>query len=197
MTTPVSEGVTVDLSAGSLESFGEVLEAARLGEGPALAELWSHFSGGVAAFVRARGAVDVDEITNDVFLAAFTCLADFRGDLSGFRALLFTIARRRVADEARRRARRVQWVPWSPFDDDRSTGGPEEALLERESGRLLLRRLERLTADQRDVVLLRLVADLSLDEVATVLGKTVGTVKFLQRRGLAALRPRGTPLNHP
>ena len=188
MTTPASEGDTFGLSVGRPESFEEVLRAAQLGEGAALSELWSHFSGRIAAFVRARGAVDVDEITNDVFLAAFTGLADFRGDLAGFRALLFTIARRRVADEVRRRTRRVQSVPWSPFDDEHSTSGPEDALLEQESGRLLLERLERLTPDQRDVVLLRLVADLSLDEVATVLGKSIGTVKSLQRRGLDALR---------
>lgn len=82
----------------------------------------------------------------------------------------------------------MQSVPWSPLDDERSAGGPEDALLEQESGRLLLVRLEQLTPDQRDVVLLRLVADLSLNEVATVLGKSIGTVKSLQRRGLDALR---------
>lgn len=62
MTTPASQVGTYDLSAGLPESFGEVLRAAQLDEGGALAELWSHFSRSVAAFVRSRGAVDVDEI---------------------------------------------------------------------------------------------------------------------------------------
>jgi RNA polymerase sigma-70 factor, ECF subfamily len=39
------------------------------------------------------------------------------------------------------------------------------------------------------VLLLRIVADLSLEQTAAVLGKKVGSVKSLQHRGLAALRP--------
>ena len=47
-----------------------------------------------------------------------------------------------------------------------------------------------LSPDQRDVVLLRVVGDLSIDEVAQVIGKRSGAVKQLQRRGLAAIRRR-------
>ena len=45
-----------------------------------------------------------------------------------------------------------------------------------------------LSPDQRDVVLLRIVADLSVEEVARLLGKREGAVKALQHRALAALR---------
>ena len=47
---------------------------------------------------------------------------------------------------------------------------------------------DRLSDDQRDVLLLRIVADLSLEDVAAVLGKSVGAVKALQHRGLATLQ---------
>jgi len=50
--------------------------------------------------------------------------------------------------------------------------------------------LEELTPDQRDVVLLRVFADLDLEETARVLSKPVGAVKALQHRALAALRRR-------
>jgi RNA polymerase sigma-70 factor (ECF subfamily) len=46
----------------------------------------------------------------------------------------------------------------------------------------------RLSADQRTVLLLRIVADLTAEEVAQITGKTVGAVRALQRRGLDALR---------
>ena len=46
---------------------------------------------------------------------------------------------------------------------------------------------ERLAPDQRDVLLLRLVGDLTIDQVAEVVGKTSGAVKALQRRGLGAI----------
>ncbi len=55
-----------------------------------------------------------------------------------------------------------------------------------------------LPAGQRDVLLLRLVADLTVEQVAKALGRTPGAVKALQRRGLAALRQvleqEGVPL---
>ncbi len=48
--------------------------------------------------------------------------------------------------------------------------------------------LDELSPDQRDVVLLRIVADLSIEDVATALGKRRGAVKSLQHRALATLR---------
>jgi RNA polymerase sigma-70 factor, ECF subfamily len=48
--------------------------------------------------------------------------------------------------------------------------------------------LDQLSEDQREVVLLRIVGDLSLEQTATALGKRVGAVKALQHRALAALR---------
>jgi len=48
--------------------------------------------------------------------------------------------------------------------------------------------LAKLSPDQRAVVLLRVVGDLSLDRVAEALGKRTGAVKQLQRRGLIAIR---------
>lgn len=48
--------------------------------------------------------------------------------------------------------------------------------------------ISRLTPEQRDVLALRIVADLAVDEVARIVGKQPGAVKALQRRGLAALR---------
>ena len=48
--------------------------------------------------------------------------------------------------------------------------------------------LERLTPDQRDVMLLRIVGGLTLDQVASVVGRRAGAVKMLQARGLGAIR---------
>jgi RNA polymerase sigma-70 factor (ECF subfamily) len=48
--------------------------------------------------------------------------------------------------------------------------------------------LRGLSADQRDVLMLRVVADRSVSETAAILGKSHEAVKALQHRGLAALR---------
>lgn len=44
-----------------------------------------------------------------------------------------------------------------------------------------------LSADQAEVILLRVVADLSVDQVAKIIGKRPGTVRVLQSRGLKRL----------
>lgn len=168
-------------------SFEDVLEAARRGEGDALTELWTRHARDVAGFVRARGVEDVDAVTSDAFLGAFAALATFRGDEAGFRALLFTIARRRVTDDLRRRSRRVASSSWEDAGQQ-AVASVEDEVVARHAGDELLRLVDRLPAGQRDVILLRLVADLPIAAVAEVLGKSPGTVKSLQRRGLDALR---------
>jgi RNA polymerase sigma-70 factor (ECF subfamily) len=52
-----------------------------------------------------------------------------------------------------------------------------------------------LTLDQRDVLVLRIFGELPLEQVAEILGKRLGAVKALQRRGLDALR-RNLPEHH-
>ncbi|MGA8845001.1 MAG: sigma-70 family RNA polymerase sigma factor [Nocardioides sp.] len=182
------------------DAFADLLAAAQAGQPQALGELWSRFAGGVAGFARARGATDADEITNDVFLAVFTNIGAFNGDAGGFKALLFTIARRRVIDDLRRRGRQVPSTPWRLFEDRRTDEGPEDKAVARERYLDVLGHINRLTEDQRDVVLLRLVGELSIEEVAATLGKTPGSVKSLQRRGLDAVRRRwseGAAANEP
>ncbi|WP_395696035.1 RNA polymerase sigma factor [Nocardioides sp.] len=169
-------------------SFEELLAGARRGEGDALAGLWHRHARDVAAFVRARGAEDPDAVTSDVFLGAFGGLASFQGDETAFRALLFTIARRRVADDLRRRSRRVPVTSWDDRLDRRTVASVEEVVVAQQGAATLVEAIGRLSPGQRDVLLMRLVADLPIEAVAAALGKSPGTVKSLQRRGLDALR---------
>ena len=67
---------------------------------------------------------------------------------------------------------------------------PEAVALSNCSAEALVAAVHELTDNQRDVLLLRVIADLSLDEVATLTGRPVGAVKALQHRGLASLRRR-------
>ena len=74
-----------------------------------------------------------------------------------------------------------------------------EGAIDRSLGADRVRALcERLVPDQRDVLLLRLLGDLSIEQIAETLGKSKGAVKALQRRGLAAvgrlLEREGVPL---
>jgi RNA polymerase sigma-70 factor (ECF subfamily) len=167
--------------------FDAVLEAVRSGEAWAFERIFGSLAPVVAAYLAAQGSAEPDDLTSEVFLGVARNIHHFRGDEAGFRSWVFTIAQRRLTDERRRIGRRPTFEPLSAAADTLSPHDVEDAVA-RSLGTDRVRALcESLRRDQRNVVLLRLVAQLSVDEVATVLGKSPGAVKALQRRGLEAI----------
>lgn len=177
-------------------AFDSVLTAAR-GDAPwAYTRLWRAFAPAVVSYLRLQGAADPDDLCSETFLGAFRGLGSFRGDEDDFRGWLFTIAHRRLTDDRRRAGVRPQPAGVEVPD---GVGGDVEDDALRALGAARVRELcERLAPAQRDVLLLRLVADLTVEQVAAALDRTPGAVKALQRRGLQALRqvlsPEGVPL---
>ena len=168
--------------------FDEVLAAARAGDPPAFGELWACYAPAVAAFARARGAAEPDEIASEVFFGVFGRLADFRGDEDAFRGFLYTVAHRRVVDEHRRRSRRPETVTWHGDQDDVPLPSAEDEVVRNLGDAWAYQTVARLSPDQADVLLLRVFGDLTVEQTAQVLGKRPGAVKALQRRALSALR---------
>jgi RNA polymerase sigma-70 factor (ECF subfamily) len=138
-----------------------------------------------------RGAREPDDLTSEVFIAVFRNLPTFHGTEANFRSWVFVIAHRRLLDERRNRSRRPAVVDES-FEESSggaALGGDAEADALRA---LATERVQavcsRLVPDQRDVLLLRIVGDLTVDQIAEVLEKSPGAVKQLQRRGFEAVR---------
>lgn len=175
---------------GRDDSFDAVLDAARSGAPWACTRLWREHAPRVSAFLAARGSREPDDLTSEVFLVVFERLGAFRGDEASFRSFVFSIAYRRLVDELRARARRGDADPWSDDLDPRCAASAEEVATRSLGDRRAIRLIGSLPPAQRDVLMLRIVADLSVPEVAAVLGKRVGAVKALQRRGLTELRSR-------
>ncbi len=181
------------ISSGSppgCSDFAALVTAAQAGDHSACATLYTQTAGELLGFLRARGTPEPEEVVNDVFVAAFSGLAGFAGDEHGFRAWIFQIARHKRVDALRRLGRSPDTAPLGKHGES-SVGGDVEAeaigLLADHALRALL---EPLTPDQRDVLLLRVVADLSLAQTAAVLNKRVGAVKAMQHRALEQLRRR-------
>jgi RNA polymerase sigma factor (sigma-70 family) len=167
--------------------FPDVLAAAQRGERWALEDVYLALGPVVTGYLRTQGAVEPDDLTSEVFVAVLRTIGAFRGDEPAFRAWVFTIAHRRLLDERRRRRRRpepepLDGVPEAPAPDD-----VEGAVAQMHDVQRLRRLCRMLRSDQRDVLLLRFVGGLSVDEVAEALGKTRGAVKGLQHRGFVAL----------
>jgi RNA polymerase sigma factor (sigma-70 family) len=169
------------------DELAHAVERAQAGDARGFEALFGAFGGSIAGYLRARSVSDPESIANDVFLRAFRAIDTFRGDAMRFRVWLFTIAHHAAIDDARRRRRRVAEVPLD--DVPQTAGGDVEAeAIARLAQDRVQALLGRLSPDQRDVLVLRILADLSVDETAAVLGKTYEAVKALQRRGLASLR---------
>jgi RNA polymerase sigma factor (sigma-70 family) len=167
--------------------FDSVLAGARAGESWAFERIFLALSPVVEGYLRLQGAREPEDLTSDVFVAVLRNLRSFRGEESGFRSWVFTIAHRRLVDERRRARRRPDPAP---IEDASDLPAPDDVVrhVEQVLAAAELRALcERLSPDQRNVVLLRLLGRLSIDEVAVALGRTPGSVKALQRRGLLAI----------
>jgi len=172
------------------EIFATVLAAAQGGAGWAYTRLWEEYASAVAGFLSARGSRESEDLTSEVFLVVFDRLAEFRGDAAGFRSFIFSIAYRRLVDELRMRRRRGETVELLPEEDPRRASSAESEALERVATDETLKLLRSLTPDQRDVMILRIVADLTVEQVAEVLGKRPDAIKALQRRALTQLRKK-------
>jgi RNA polymerase sigma factor (sigma-70 family) len=171
------------------DGFACMLVGARAGKPAASRDLYESLAGRVCGYLRLRGANDPEDLTSEVFLRVFNHLDDFTGDARGFAAWVFTIARRALIDERIRDTRRPSTVELTDSTPAMISGSqPEADALEGIARDDLLALLDRLTPDQRDVLALRIVADLPIRQVASVLHKSPGTVKALQHRGVAALR---------
>jgi RNA polymerase sigma factor (sigma-70 family) len=171
------------------EQFAPVLAAAQCGTGWAAERLWRSLAPAVTGYLRVQGAAEPDDVTSEVFISVFQRIGSFSGSEAQFRSWVFTIAHHRLVDERRRaRSRPQRFVPEHGVVEGSPAASAEHEAVRRLSDDAVRQICERLVPDQRDVVVLRVLGRLTVEEVAEVVGKSPGAVKALQRRGFAALR---------
>jgi RNA polymerase sigma-70 factor (ECF subfamily) len=171
------------------QSFESVLGAARTGQEWAWELIYRELAPPVFGYLRARGAAEPEDLTGAVFLQLVRDLRGFEGGEREFRAWVFTIAHHRLIDERRRRGRSpIESGPLETLVNEEVGGDAEAEALSRIEEKRIRALLDRLSEDQRTVLLLRVLGDLTVEQVARLLGRTPGAVKALQRRGLAALK---------
>ena len=161
-----------------------LLDRCRRGDGLAWETLVRSYQSSVIAVTRhyLRDLEEARDVAQDVFVRLYENLDSFSGG-DGFRSWLLRMARNASID----RIRRIQARPPAddvPVDDAAipSGGDPEESagLAARES--LLRRAVARLGEAHREVILLKEIQGLTLDEVAEVLQLPIGTVKSRSNR---------------
>jgi RNA polymerase sigma-70 factor (ECF subfamily) len=171
-------------------AFTARLEAARAGDAVAWSHLYHELAPLVLGYLRAQHLSDAEDVAGEVMLEVVRDIGRFRGDAPALRSWVLSIAHHRLLDARRRAQRRPRTVrepePEGPYATEEA--GPEEAMLASDGLRRLAPALASLTEDQRTVLLLRVIGDLPIAEVARITGKRPGAVKQLQRRAAAAMR---------
>ena len=168
------------------------LVAARLREPVALTRIYTAYAPALFRFFMASVSDRhlAEDLTGSTFVSAIEGLPKFRGPVEALGGWLFQIARHDLYDHRRKQSRsRIE-----PLDDNLTeaaasdgTVDPEELAIARLEGGRVLRALQELSPDQREVLLLRMAGGMTAPEVAAILGKTTNAVKALQHRGLASL----------
>lgn len=128
---------------------------------------------------------DVEDVTQEIFIAALKSLPSFRGD-SQFGTWLRTLTNHKVAEFYRKRARK-QEPQLAPLSDALAevTGNTSQSLEERI---YIQRALQKLPENYREIILLRFADDLQFNEIAEHTNQNLEATKSLFRRAIAALR---------
>ena len=177
---------------------GVLIERARAGQLNAFNLLVSRHERAVynVALRYLRSPEQAEDVTQDAFIRAYRSLDTFRNDAGeGFRAWLLRITANRALDVLRASSRRPSESLDRRLDHEESAWEPEgvdESPLEfttrDELGVKLERAIGQLHPDQRLVIILSDIQGLPYDEIATIAGVPVGTVKSRINRGRARLR---------
>jgi RNA polymerase sigma factor (sigma-70 family) len=170
--------------------YPSVLAAARLGAEWAWTILYRDLSPHVLRYLKAHAAREPEDLLGDVFVQVVRGISAFEGGDRDFRAWVITIARNRLIDDWRRRSRSPEGLALDDLPAGHATqvGDAEADAMLRLGDQRVRSVIERLTPHQRDVLYLRMFVGLTIDEIATVVGKRRGAVKSIQTRALATIR---------
>lgn len=177
-------------------SDAELVDRAQAGQGnlatggDAVRELYDRYHKPIFRYLWARVSDRhlAEDLTGDVFTRMVTALPRYRSSAGTFQAWLYRIAHNLLIDHYRKDRNKRE----IPLDDIEYLGhpdhSPEQATEQGMFIEQVRRGLQELDSVQQEILALRFISDLPLQEVATIMGKSVGAVKIAQHRALKELR---------
>ncbi|MBN1954333.1 MAG: sigma-70 family RNA polymerase sigma factor [Anaerolineae bacterium] len=166
----------------------ELIRQAKKGRPAAFAEIYDRHQPAIYRYIFYRvGDVEIaEDLTAEVFVRLVEKIGHFTYRGRPLLAWLYTIARNLITDHYRRAGRTATMPEDEQLVCEKKL--PEEYAQRALTRQWLAAAIANLTPDQRDVILMKFVADLDNATVARVLHKSVGAVKALQHRALTTLR---------
>ena len=169
-------------------SLDSAVTAAKNGADWGWTALYKALAPTLTGYLRAQGAREPEDLMAEVFLQAVRSIDRFCGNGTAFRSWIFSIAHNKLVDDVRLRKRRpVDLVPDAGHNMVHPNNVEDQAFRNM-ADRKVREMFSQLTPDQRNVLYLRMIGGLTLEEVAKVVGKPLSAVKALQRRGLGAIK---------
>ena len=153
-----------------------------------LSKLFEDHFDQIMRYVAARvgNLADAEDIAGEVFVKATESIDKYKERGAPIQAWLFRIAHNLVIDYRRRKSK-IEFVPIEGMQAEGNDDVEGDAETNVEFDRVI-KALDQLTDDQRQIIELRFLGELTAEEVAEVLDKKGGTVRQVQSVALAKLR---------
>lgn len=179
---------TASMLPRSVVSDEHLIQRFKQGDLDAFASLYERYLPGVRNRVRyVIPEADIEDVTQEVFIAMLKSLHTFRGE-SQFGTWLRTLTNYKVAEYYRRRNRKQE--PREAAMNEADSIPDESSGLYLEDRIALRRALASMPEKYRDVVLLRFAEGMQFDEIAREMGSNLEATKSLFRRAVSALRKK-------
>jgi RNA polymerase sigma-70 factor (ECF subfamily) len=170
------------------EDEARLIQRAKEGDPDAFAEIYDRHQAAIYRYIfyRVSNAATAEDLTSEVFVRLVEKIDQFTYRGRPLLVWLYTLARNLVTDHHRSTGK----AALLPLDERlvADTTAPQKAAEQALDQRRLAAAINRLTEDQRQVIILKFIEGWDNAEVARILDKSVGSVKSLQHRALAALR---------
>jgi RNA polymerase sigma-70 factor (ECF subfamily) len=172
-----------------LDNEQELIKRAKKGESECFGRLYDHYLPQIYRYVllKVTNRQEAEDLTHEVFLSAWQNLRGYRHRGFPFSSWLYNIARNRVIDFYRTRK-----IHTSLDNLDENLVKTVSAVAQEVDFSLdwekIKAALKYLTEEQRDVVVMRFVEDLSHQEIAAALNKSEGAVRLIQHRAIQSLK---------
>jgi len=166
---------------------GTIIAASR-GNPDAMTRLYEHYHQSIFRFLYYRtGSIpSAEDLTSEVFLRMVKSISDFRPGTGSIDAWLYQISRRVLYDWYRHHALHPEVQLTEAYTDPLPL--PEDHTEKRLDHSMLAQAIRFLPVDQQEVLILRFINGLNLQDTARAIQRSEDSVKGLQRRAIQSLR---------
>lgn len=182
-------GIEPPIAHTELEGY---LVAAQKGDPAAFEMIWKNLNPRISRYAAVQcygSSLDYEEVVSEAWISVAKDISKFKGDFAAFRSWVYALTRNRLIDGVRKRDRQVKnGGDVTELNIEDSAPAMEELIESDEAVKSIVQRINQLPKAQAEIVMLRIVADLTVPETAKVVSKSENTVRVLCHRGLTTLR---------